>query len=192
MRLLIIDDSRLDRKMIKRLINQVKIGASVAEADGVETALSMVAVEYFDCILIDYHLGSSNGVALASKIIASHGEATPMVMLTAEPSAMLVEQALSSGLTDFMSKRNLSGEQLRQALCNALVKRKVAQRPQDETAADVGDDREGPPEMRRTVIHALSVFDRSAAVQQLLLEDEGAQIAIEMLRKAAMTPQHAH
>ena len=192
MRLLLIDDSRLDRKMVKRLIGQVKMDASIAEADGVEAALGMVAIEHFDCILIDYHLNGADGVTLASQIKAGHGVGTPMVMLTGEPSSALAEQALRSGLVDFMSKRSLTSEQLRQALCNAMVKRKVARSLQANAEEDVGYPYEATSDMRQTVIQALSLLDQSAAFKQILSEDEGADIAIEMLRKAVIAQQHAH
>ncbi|MGI9506202.1 MAG: response regulator, partial [Geminicoccaceae bacterium] len=90
----VIDDSCLGRKLIKRLINQVKMDAGVAEADGVDSALGMITIEHFDCILIDYHLSGIDGVSLANQIRASHDQATPMVRLTAEPSPALAKQAL--------------------------------------------------------------------------------------------------
>lgn len=121
MRLLVIDDSRLDRKMIKRLINQEEIDASIIEADGIDAALGMVASGHFDCILIDYHIPGSNGVSLASRIMTCLKEAPPIVMLTAEPSPELAEQALSSGLADFMSKQGLTSKQLHRSLSNALI-----------------------------------------------------------------------
>ena len=68
--------------------------AGVAEADGVDSALGMIAIEHFDCILIDYHLSGIDGVSLANQIRASHDQATPMVRLTAEPSPALAKQAL--------------------------------------------------------------------------------------------------
>jgi len=191
MHLLIIDDSRLDRKLIKRLVNQIKLDVNITEADSVETALSMVAVEHFDCILIDYHLRGTDGVDLACQIKASHGGVTPMVMLTADPSPALTEQALGSGLTDFMSKRSLTSEQLRQALCNAMVKRRVARIQRPGIDGDMGDHQSCAPETRQVVMQALSLLDQSSAVQQCLLEDQGAQTAIDMLRKAVTTPQMA-
>ncbi|NJO37759.1 MAG: response regulator [Rhizobiales bacterium] len=111
MRLLIVDDSRLDRTRIKRLINQMNADVSLAEAQDVPTALGMVAVERFDCILLDYRLPGADGVDLAAQIAASHGGAgTPMVMLTGEPSEDLAEHAIGAGLTDFLGKRNLSAD----------------------------------------------------------------------------------
>jgi len=163
--------------------------AGVAEADGVDSALGMVAIEHFDCILIDYHLGGIDGVSLANQIRASHGPATPMVMLTAEPSPALAEQALGSGLSDFLSKRNLTSEQLRQTLCNAMVKRKVLREKQLDISELGHGDRDAVLEISQTVTQALSLLDQSQALQKCLLEDEDTQMAIDLLRNAALIPQ---
>ncbi len=189
MRLLLIDDSRLDRRTIKRLLAQAKGETSVAEAGDVESALGMVAVEHFDCILIDYHLPGSDGVALAEQIAASHeGITTPMVMLTGEPSSALAEQALDSGLADFMSKRNLSAEHLRQTLSNAIIKhqankRRAADDDKDDAAQQLISEKDG------LVAQALALLSSSEAIQQCLADDEDVQIALDMLRKAASMRQ---
>jgi CheY-like chemotaxis protein len=192
MRLLIIDDSRLDRKTIKRLLVQAKGDTSVAEATDVESALGMVAVEHFDCILIDYHLPGSDGVALAGQIAASHGGiTTPMVMLTAEPTPALAEQALDSGLVDFMSKRNLSAEHLRQTLANAIIKHQADKR---RAAEDKGDNASAHRllfEKDEIVAQALALLTSSKAIQHCLADDEDVQIALDLLEKATtMQPVH--
>jgi CheY-like chemotaxis protein len=190
MRLLIIDDSRLDRKTIKRLLAQTKGDYSVAEAADVESALGMVAVEHFDCILIDYHLPGSDGVALAGQIAASHGGVTtPMVMLTAEPSPALAEQALDSGLIDFVSKRNLSADHLRQTLSNALIKQQSGKRHAEEDRGSAASDRLAS-EKDEMIAQALTLLSSSASLRQCLEQDEDIQIALDMLQQA-MTLQPA-
>lgn len=184
MRLLLIDDSRLDRKAIKRLLAQTKSDASVAEAGDVESALGMVAIEHFDCILIDYNLPGSDGVALAEQIAASHGGmATPMVMLTGEPSPALAEQALDSGLSDFMSKRNLSAEHLRQTLCNAMIKHQAEKR---RAAVDDGNHPASQliSEKNGLVSQALALLASSETIQQGLSDDEDVRIAMDLLQRA--------
>ena len=104
-----------------------------------------------------------------------------MVMLTAEPSPALAEQALSSGLTDFMSKRSLTSEQLRQTLCNAMVKRKVVRSLQSDTEEEGRDPHDSAPDVRQTVIQALSLLDQSVAMKRCIPEDQEAEMAIEML-----------
>lgn len=193
MRLLVIDDSRLDRKIIKRLFAQMKMDTSIAEARDAKSALDMVAIEHFDCILIDYHLPCSDGVTLASKIAASHGgETPPMVMLTSEATATLAKQALNSGLTDFMSKQRLSAEHLQQTLCNAMIKQQVARRQLcsdgNRDASSVDRSTSARDDL---IAQALTLLDQSDAIQRCLADDEDLGIAIEMLRQATTT-QRAH
>ena len=189
MRLLIIDDSRLDRKAIKRLLAQTKLETSIAEAGDVDDALGMVAVEHFDCILIDYNLPGSDGVALAEQIAASHGGVTtPMVMMTGDPSQAVAEQALDAGLTDFVSKRNLSAEHLNQTLRNAIIKHQAEKR----RGADDGGDRamaDLVSEKNQLIAQALALFAGSEAVQQALTHEEDLRIALDLLKRAAAVTQ---
>ncbi len=185
MRLLIIDDSRLDRKAIKRLLAQTKTETSIAEAADVDDALGMVAVEHFDCILIDYNLPGVDGVALAEQIAANHGGViTPMVMMTGDPSQAVAEQALDAGLTDFVSKRNLSAEHLNQILRNAIIKHQAEKRRgADEEGDQALADRLA--EKNQLIAQALALFDGSDALQQAMHDEEDLQIALDLLRKAA-------
>ena len=185
MRLLIVDDSRLDRTRIKRLVNQMHADVSLAEAPDVPTALGMVAVEKFDCILLDYRLPGSDGVELAAEIAANHGGAsTPMIMLTGEPSEDLAEHAIGSGLTDFLGKRNLSAEHLRQTLFNAQVKhRKAASTAARETAHDhpTANDEQGLTDDERLAIaNALDVLERAGVFERA---QEGGDEVLQALRK---------
>lgn len=189
MRLLIVDDSRLDRTRIKRLINQMNAEVSLAEAQDVPTALGMVAVEKFDCILLDYRLPGANGVELATQIAASHGGAgTPMVMLTGEPSEDLAEHAIGSGLTDFLGKRNLSAEHLRQTLFNAVVKHRndiqgtSASANAMETAAKAEEAMSQAERM--AIADALDVLERAGVFDQAADDDQEVLQALRKLRDA--------
>jgi|GEM_PF-5457864 len=189
MRLLIVDDSRLDRTRIKRLINQMNAEVSLAEAQDVTTALGMVAVEKFDCILLDYRLPGADGVELASQIAASHsGSGTPMVMLTGEPSEDLAEHAIGSGLTDFLGKRNLSAEHLRQTLFNAVVKHRND--AQATTPADAVETlpaatlRDLSQDERLAIADALDVLERRGVFDKAGGQDEEIVQALCKLRDA--------
>lgn len=192
MRLLIVDDSRLDRTRIKRLINQMNAEVSLAEAQDVPTALGMVAVEKFDCILLDYRLPGANGVELASQIAASHGGAgTPMVMLTGEPSEDLAEQAIGSGLTDFIGKRNLSAEHLRQTLFNAVIKH----RNDGQAAMSAENDGQGPAadahdmseDERMAIADALDILERAGVFDDAVKDGEEVMQALRKLRDTTTT-----
>ena len=185
MRLLIVDDSRLDRTRIKRLINQMNTDVSLAEAQDVATALGMVAVEKFDCILLDYRLPGADGVELAAQIAASHGGAsTPMVMLTGEPSEDLAEHAIGSGLTDFLGKRNLSAEHLRQTLFNAVVKHRNdalgTPAPENSAEAPARESKAMSQDERMAVADALDVLERAGLFDRT--DDEEVLQALRKLR----------
>ena len=186
MRLLIVDDSRLDRTRIKRLINQMNADISLAEAQDVETALGMVAVEKFDCILLDYRLPGADGVDLANQIAASHGGAgTPMVMLTGEPTEDLAERAIGSGLTDFLGKRNLSAEHLRQTMFNAIVKHRNDSKSVQVDRESINLPADHPPAFsqddRLAIADALDVLER-AGLFDGFEEDAEVKAALHKLR----------
>ena len=189
MRLLIVDDSRLDRTRIKRLVNQMNTDISLAEAQDVPTALGMVAVEKFDCILLDYRLPGADGVELANQIASSHGGAmTPMVMLTGEPSEDLAERAIGSGLTDFLGKRNLSAEHLRQALFNAIVKHRnagqITKAADDEASVSPAPIQQPfSEEARLAIADALDILERAGLFDRSD-EDEKVKAALNKWRDA--------
>jgi len=126
MDILIVDDSRLDRTRIKRLIASAKIGAQISEAESAQAAIEMASVEYFDCVLIDYRLPACDGIELAKRLAMTMGSSpSPMIMLTGSPSSDLAEEAFASGVTDFLSKAGLSANHLGQTLLNAMIKQRV-------------------------------------------------------------------
>ena len=180
MRLLIIDDNRLDRRRIKRLFAQTGMAASIAEAEDFPSALAMVAVERFDCILVDYHLPGADGIELARQIAANHdGLTTPMVMLTGEPSHALAEAAIGAGLADFLGKRSLSAEVLRQVITNVILKHHA-----EGSGARKSADADGRETL---VVQALTLLEASATVRQALEkgEDDALMVALDLLRRAA-------
>ena len=186
MRLLIVDDSRLDRTRIKRLINQMNADISLSEAQDVPTALGMVSVEQFDCILLDYRLPGADGLELAAQIAESHaGATTPMVMLTGEPSEDLAEHAIGSGLTDFIGKRNLSAEHLRQTLFNAVLKHRNDTHAGNGEANGSADQQPLLSQAERLEIaDALDVLDRAGLFDQPRKDGEEVLLALRKLRDA--------
>ncbi|MDH3660140.1 MAG: response regulator [Alphaproteobacteria bacterium] len=193
MRLLIVDDSRLDRTRIKRLINQMNADISLAEAQDVQTALGMVSVEKFDCILLDYRLPGADGLELAAQIAECHGGVTtPMVMLTGEPSEDLAEHAIGSGFTDFIGKRNLSAEHLRQTLFNAVLKHRNDHHHATTSTNGHGDMSADEPvelsqEERLELADALEVLDRAGLFDQARDDGEEVLQALRKLRDATTT-----
>ena len=82
-RLLLVDDSAVDREVSLRAINELGCSADVA-ASGAE-ALAVLERNTYNAVLLDMHLPDSDGPNLLERIRALRGEAgrVPVIMLTA-------------------------------------------------------------------------------------------------------------
>lgn len=124
MRVLLIDDNLYDRRAIRRLTRRLNMELSLEEAVDVTSAMQLLAVEAFDCLLVDYQLPDGNGIDLLKKLMASSAEGpVPAIMLTGQPTDELAREVMATGLVDFMSKDGLNADVLERALRNAMIKR---------------------------------------------------------------------
>ncbi len=62
---LVVDDSRTSRMLIRHLIEQLNSKYHVIEANGAENALSSVQGKQIQCAVIDYNMPQVNGLDLA-------------------------------------------------------------------------------------------------------------------------------
>jgi len=81
-RLLVVDDSRVSRMMIKAMILERRPGWCIIEAAQGEEALASVAATPPDIVTIDYNMPGMNGLELAGKLKAL-GISAPMALFTA-------------------------------------------------------------------------------------------------------------
>jgi len=107
-----------------------------------------------------------------------------MVMLTGEPSEDLAEHAIGSGFTDFIGKRNLSAEHLRQTLFNAVLKHRNGTHVTGSTNGHADAPADEPAELsqaeRIELADALEVLDRAGLFDQA--RDDGEEV-LQALRK---------
>ncbi|XOV79952.1 MAG: response regulator transcription factor [Aestuariibacter sp.] len=69
MKVLVIDDSPVTRKMVQRMISSVYPNATFAEAKDGDEALDVIDEQCYDLYTIDYNMPGANGeiVAIAAK-----------------------------------------------------------------------------------------------------------------------------
>lgn len=80
--ILIVDDSRMSRMLIRALIQAKQPGWPLAEAGSGEEALEEVRECHFDLITIDYNMPGMTGTELVEKLQAM-GVKAKLVVLTA-------------------------------------------------------------------------------------------------------------
>ena len=101
MRLLIVDDSKLSRLMLKAIVEDVIPDAEVLEASNGEEALDQVAkAESVDKVIADFNMPGMTGLELLAKL---EGQIQQSALLTANIQPHIQAEAESMGVT-FLNK----------------------------------------------------------------------------------------
>ena len=102
-KVLIVDDSSVMRKMISRSLRQTGLDLSVAgeAGNGVE-GLAELSAKDVDLVLCDWNMPEMNGLEFIKEARKSYK--TPIVMLTTESSQDKVMEAMQAGADGFVTK----------------------------------------------------------------------------------------
>jgi two-component system chemotaxis response regulator CheY len=104
MKILIVDDSRVMRQIVKRTLRQAGFtGHDLVEAADGSEALSLTLSEQPDLILADWNMPGLTGLELLQQVRAQ-GITVPFGFVTSEVSDSMRERALSAGATFVIAK----------------------------------------------------------------------------------------
>lgn len=101
-KILLVDDSAMIRKALKRFLNKLGYD-NIIEADDGSTAVALVESEKPDFMFMDVVMGEMNGDE-ALKVIRAKGHDVPVVMLSSVTDQTLVDQCEESGVSGFIFK----------------------------------------------------------------------------------------
>ncbi|HEY1679865.1 MAG TPA: response regulator [Candidatus Sulfotelmatobacter sp.] len=105
-RVLIIDDSSVMRKIVERSLRQadIKLGDVVEASNGME-ALAALNEKKVDLILCDINMPVMDGLEFVKSLPSiANAKGVPVVMITTEGSEGHVVQALSAGARGYIRK----------------------------------------------------------------------------------------
>ena len=121
---LLVDDVKEDRVLIRRALRQdPNVDYQVLEAENGAQALSYLHELQPDCLLLDYKLPDTDGLALLKTIVEQAApHIYPVVMLTSTHRTALVVETMQQGAHDFLPKATFTAEHLHQAIQNATEK----------------------------------------------------------------------
>lgn len=126
MRILLVDDEPTDSLVTRRLLRQsVLSAASVTIADSAKVAIDYLP-QGFDCILLDDHMPDRRGTEIL-EVLREHARYTAVILLTGQGSEQTAAGALRSGADDYLSKTNLTPEQLAQTVIRTVDKLRLQQ-----------------------------------------------------------------
>lgn len=107
--LLVVDDSRVDRRLVGGLLQ--KTGEyEVVYAENGKDALQRLELDIPDAVLTDLHMPEMNGLELVQAIKSDY-PLIPVLLMTAQGSEELAVEALRLGAASYVTKRRL-GEDL--------------------------------------------------------------------------------
>jgi two-component system, chemotaxis family, chemotaxis protein CheY len=102
-KVLLVDDSGVMRKIIARALHALWIEDVVEAADGLEAVAAFGDGVGFDLILTDWNMPNMNGLELVTAIRGA-GHKLPIIMVTTETEKGQVLKAIQAGINDYLVK----------------------------------------------------------------------------------------
>lgn len=100
---LVVDDSRVIRKVARRILEELDFGI-VEAADGVE-ALDACRLSMPDAILLDWNMPNMNGIEFLKALRREKGGENPVVVFcTTENDLDHITDAISAGANEYIMK----------------------------------------------------------------------------------------
>lgn len=141
-KILLVEDDEDDYTLVRELLSGLSIsGSSLHWVSDYDAALQALLTDQYDVCLLDYQLGSRDGLEFLREATQS-GCRTPVVFLTGQGDYKLDLEAMKSGAADYLSKDQLSAALLERSIRYTLdVKQKNEERKKAEEALRESEER---------------------------------------------------
>lgn len=117
--ILVVDDDNLIRKSLAQALTEA--GLTVVEAPNGKAGLDQALSSHPDMVVTDVRMPELDGLAMVEKLRADDwGKQVPIIVLTTDDSTASVNQALSAGVTTYLSKSSLSPDQIAAQIVSVL------------------------------------------------------------------------
>lgn len=120
--ILIVDDSKLTRKAIRRIIGmlELEVGELFEAGDGAEAIETINGPVKIDLVLADLNMPKMTGIEMIYELRGNEAtKSIPVVIVSTESSTTRIEALLADGATDYLHKP-FTPEQIRAVLQRAV------------------------------------------------------------------------
>ncbi|MFE3871114.1 response regulator [Flavobacterium sp. ZS1P70] len=119
LKILIIDDDKVDTVTIIRSISHSGIIADVESAFSARDGIEKIKAVNYDLIFLDYMMPDSDGISFLKKLRDLDIE-TPVIFVTSQGDEKIASQAILGGASDYIPKTLLTPDGVSQSIRNAL------------------------------------------------------------------------
>lgn len=119
MKILIVDDSKAMRAIVRRALRQAGYGDDVEEAESAVNALDTILAAPPDLVLCDWNMPAMTGIDLLTTL-RSAGSRVKLGFVTSEGSGPIRDQARAAGAS-FLVTKPFTSDDLRGAISGAFA-----------------------------------------------------------------------
>ncbi|MDR1617545.1 MAG: response regulator [Treponema sp.] len=103
--ILVVDDSRIMRNIVKNIFLELHIPCEFIEADNGVEAMAKISSRKIDLVLLDWNMPGLSGLDFLKKVRQTENlKGIPIIMVTSEAARYNVVEALKCGATDYIIK----------------------------------------------------------------------------------------
>ncbi len=123
-RLLVVEDDEDDYFLFVSSLKDISSNKTIIWAETYNKAIEILRSQPIDIVIIDYRLGVHTGIELVSHINEKH-PFTPTILMTGLQATSIDEQALKSGVYDYLVKGQYTAEEIDRSIRYAIEKSNV-------------------------------------------------------------------
>ena len=102
---LVVDDSRIMRNIVKNTFSELKIPCDFLEAENGAKALQLLETNKVSIVFLDWNMPEMDGMQFLKKVRSMPDyKNLPIIMVTSEAAKYNVVEALQNGATDYIIK----------------------------------------------------------------------------------------
>jgi len=102
---LVVDDSRIMRNIVKNTFNELKIPCQFLEAENGAKAFNLLETNKVSIVFLDWNMPEMDGMSFLRKVRSMPDyKDLPIIMVTSESAKYNVVEALQCGATDYIVK----------------------------------------------------------------------------------------
>ena len=103
--ILVVDDSRIMRNIVKNTFAELKIPCQYLEAEDGKKAYHLLETNKIDLVFLDWNMPEMDGLEFLKKVRSMPDyKDLPIIMVTSESAKYNVVEALQHGATDYIVK----------------------------------------------------------------------------------------